>query len=229
MTRFALRTRLRIRAEQFIAKTFRHRVATYWVQTPSMSHAFRAWAGDTKTDVRVLPFAGALPEVPHVKAKEYDFVYIADGEAHKNHRTLVQAWILLKQRGISPLLVLTLSGRDTVLKQWVAQQAAAHGLRIDDLGIRPHAQVPVLYSQSRALIFPSLDESFGLPLVEASALGLPILAGERDYVRDVCRPAETFDPMSAVSIERAVLRFLGKDDIPQLVASAGDFLRNVMD
>ena len=39
-------------------------------------------------------------------------------------------------------------------------------------------------------------ESFGLPLLEASSIDLPIIASESDYVRDVCEPAQTFDPNS---------------------------------
>ena len=58
------------------------------------------------------------------------------------------------------------------------------------------------------MIFPSTSESFGLPLVEAAHLGLPILAPELDYVRDVCSPVQTFDPTSPLSIARAVKRFL---------------------
>ena len=65
-----------------------------------------------------------------------------------------------------------------------------------------------LYANSRALIFPSKSESFGLPLVEAANMGLPIIAAELDYVRDVCIPVQTFDPDSPVSIARAVRRFL---------------------
>jgi glycosyltransferase involved in cell wall biosynthesis len=91
-----------------------------------------------------------------------------------------------------------------------------------------HAEVVKLYVRSSALIFPSLSESFGLPLIEASSLGLPILAGEVDFVRDVCKPAHTFDPTSPVSIERAVLRFIGQEELPQQTASAADFLRHVI-
>jgi glycosyltransferase involved in cell wall biosynthesis len=58
------------------------------------------------------------------------------------------------------------------------------------------------------MIFPSILESFGLPLVEASLMGLPIISSELDYVRDVCVPVQTFDPHSPVSIARAVKRFL---------------------
>lgn len=229
LSRFALRTRLRLQGEQFISKAFRHRVSAYWVQTPSMARSLKQWFGKREVKIAVLPFAAPFEPAPGAAGptEEFDFVYVADGEAHKNHRTLVEAWVRLKDKGLTPSLALTLSQRDIVLKRWIAEKVRIHDLRIHDLGVVPHAQVPALYGRARALIFPSLSESFGLPLIEATALGLPILAGELDFVRDVCVPVETFDPLSVTSIERAVLRFVGKADRPQMTVSAADFLREV--
>ena len=62
------------------------------------------------------------------------------------------------------------------------------------------------------MIFPSLLESFGLPLIEAEYFSTPILAPELDYVRDVVKPHQTFDAQSPVSICSAVLRFLNKEE-----------------
>jgi glycosyltransferase involved in cell wall biosynthesis len=84
------------------------------------------------------------------------------------------------------------------------------GLRIVDLGQMPHERLLGIYGQARALLFASYAESFGIPLIEASKAGLPILAAEMDFVRDVCTPSVTFDPHSPRSIARAVLRFLGE-------------------
>ena len=61
------------------------------------------------------------------------------------------------------------------------------------------------------MIFLSLVESFGLPLIEASKLPLHIVASELDYVRDVCVPKENFNPKSSNSIAVAVRRFLKKE------------------
>jgi glycosyltransferase involved in cell wall biosynthesis len=77
-------------------------------------------------------------------------------------------------------------------------------------------------------LFPSLGESFGLPLIEAQAMGLPILAAELDFVRDVCAPVETFDAQSAVSIARAVRRFLQQAESPRAPATAQEFLARLM-
>ena len=61
-------------------------------------------------------------------------------------------------------------------------------------------------------------------LLEARALGVPVLAPERDYVRDVCEPRQTFDPASPRSIADAVRRFLSpgfRRELPVLSAREG--------
>jgi glycosyltransferase involved in cell wall biosynthesis len=134
---------------------------------------------------------------------------VSDGAPHKNHRRLLQAWAILAGDGIYPTLALTLHpSRDKVLREEVVATSDRHSLRIRDLGQLPHQDLLRLYHRASALLFPSLAESFGIPLIEATEAGLPIIAPELDYVRDVCIPIETFDAHSPRSIARAVKRFL---------------------
>lgn len=215
LSQFKWKTRLRLACERFVSRVFRHRVSEYLVQTPSMQRAVMQWYGSQAPDhgpaVRVLPFLDVYPKSSRDTEirSEWDFLYVADGEAHKNHRVLLSAWRVLAQEGIRPSLALTLSQRDEALRREVELARDREGLKIHDLGQIPRIDVLALYLKSRALIFPSTSESFGLPLVEATRAGLPILASELDYVRDVCVPVQTFDPASPVSIARAVRRFLG--------------------
>lgn len=233
LDQFALKTRLRLIFERFVSRVFRHRVAEYIVQTPSMQRAVLKWYGApdlAQPVVRVLPFVDALhaPIEHNLRTPYWDFVYVADGEAHKNHRALLAAWQLLAQEGLHPSLALTLSPRDAVLKRELEALVVESGLRIKDLGQIPHENVLSLYATARAMIFPSTSESFGLPLIEATHAGLPILASELDYVRDVCTPVETFDPTSPVSIARAVKRFLAVPEPVLQLRSAHDFLRELL-
>lgn len=226
---YRLKTRMRLFVERLVCRIFRQRVAEYIVQTPSMQRAVLQWYGahpPEQPPVRVLPFVETLCKPPerNVRVLDWDFVYVADGEAHKNHWTLLAAWQLLAQDGLHPSLALTLCPRDRALKREVAALSDEAGLRIKDLGRIPHENVFALYTTSRALIFPSISESFGLPLIEATHAGLPILASELDYVRDVCRPVQTFDPTSAVSIARAVKRFLAVPEPLVQLRSPHDFL-----
>ena len=77
-------------------------------------------------------------------------------------------------------------------------------------------------------IYPSTLESFGLPLLEARAAGLPIITGELDYVRDIVDPDETFDPNSPLSMARAVKRFLGRPERRLPADDAERFLERLL-
>jgi glycosyltransferase involved in cell wall biosynthesis len=140
----------------------------------------------------------------------HDFVYVSSGEQHKNHRTLLHAWALLADRGCRPSLCLTLDPTQFPdLVNWIKRYSRENDLNILNIGAISFDEVRSLYVNSKALIYPSLFESFGLPLLEASHAGIPVIASELDYVRDLIEPSQTFDPTSAVSIARAVERHLG--------------------
>lgn len=225
---YSWQTRQRLRFEKTVAFLLRTRCACYWVQTPSMARDLKLWFGKKSVSIRVLPFSQPIVHATPSESAQWDFLYVADGEAHKNHRCLVEAWVLLAQQGNKPSLALTLTKRDESLFAWIDKQIATHELKISNLGQMPHDKLLSLYGQSKALIFPSLSESFGLPLIEARQAGLPILASELDFVRDVCEPVQTFDPASPTSIARAVRRFIGQADLPINPVGAAEFLNALL-
>jgi glycosyltransferase involved in cell wall biosynthesis len=231
LRQFKWRTRLRLLAEQQISRRLRGHVDAYWVQTEAMADAVRVWWGvGALPPVKVLGFAPPLPVMAAVLGapRRFDFIYVADGEAHKNHRRLVAAWDLLAAEGLRPSLALTLSPRDAALRSDIEAMAQARRLHIEFLPPMNHAEVLTAYTQAGALVFPSLGESYGLPLVEAAQVGLPIVAAERDYVRAVCEPAQSFDPESPRSIAQAVQRHLNVAKPPARPASAADFLKALL-
>jgi len=168
-------------------------------------------------------------DAPGDRAKAgHGFLYVASGEPHKNHRNLVEAWALLAGEGIKPGLCLTLDrDRFPDLCGWIEDKAKDMGQNITNVGSIPAQDLEKVYKESLALIYPSDFESLGLPLIEARCAGLPILAAERDYVRDAVDPEETFDPGSPVSIARAVKRFLRIPEEPLPVMNAREYLSKV--
>lgn len=220
LTGLPLRTRLRLIAERLWFR-LRRRDARLIVQSATMAAMAEAAFG---TRAEILPFtATPLPAAPTVEAT-IDYLYVASAEAHKNHATLLQAWQHLAQDGLTPRLGLTLSAAERARLSGPLQAAQAAGARIDLLDPRPVDQMPALYARARAAIYPSLFESFGLPLIEAQAAGLPILAAERDYVRDLIDPVESFDPTAPRSIARAVRRHMGQPDPRPAIRDATGFL-----
>lgn len=223
LSAFPFRDRVRIRLERAWLHRRLANVDEIVVQTPSMARLVEA---HFRRNARVLPFVpDEMPSVRPAAAAEYDFIYVASAEPHKNHRTLTEAWRLLAHDGLRPKLCLVLGNNPAdALIGWIREVATA-----DKLEITLHREVDrgalmQLYTRSGALIFPSSFESLGLPLLEAAAAGLPILAAEIDVVRDVVTPVQTFEPTSPLSIARAVKRYLGHCELPARPLSAADFL-----
>jgi alpha-1,3-rhamnosyl/mannosyltransferase len=69
-------------------------------------------------------------------------------------------------------------------------------------------QLKWLYQQARALLFPSLYEGFGLPVLEAFALRCPVVAADIPPVREITGPqtASLLDPRDAASWAQAIDR-----------------------
>lgn len=227
------RTRLRLAVERiWLARCAPH-AASFVVQTPTMRRLLAQVLPTPGADIAVWPYAASQPPLPRngtaTTAGGAEFIYAASGDAHKNHRRLVQAWVLLAREGLRPGLHLTFDGAAYPgLAAFVDAQRHEHGLAISNLGTLPHAELLDRYRSVDALIYPSLLESFGLPLIEAVAAGLPVIAAELDYVRDILDPAQTFDPLSPVSIARAVKRFMGRSEADLGLMDATGFLARLL-
>ena len=235
---FPIKTRLRLYAERFWLYIRASNVDEFVVQTPSMKAALLSSHCVTNQPVHIRPFAnmsGGYRRTMNEKKdwqglKRYDFIYVASGDPHKNHRQLVEAWCLLAAEGLFPYLFLTLDEMSsTNLCQWIDEHKNQFGLHLENLGVLPHDQIKHRYSQMQALIFPSTFESLGLPLIEARQAGLAVLASELDYVRDVLDPEQVFDPESPLSIARAVKRFMGLNDEPLPLLNAADFMKCILE
>lgn len=201
--------RLRIFFERWWLRSREPYVKQFVVQTPTMQQLTKKALG---RDASVLPFATlpAKKENAHDSGnkKLYDFIYVASGEPHKNHRQLILAWIELAKKNNFPALCLTLDEQHfPQLCSWISSRVKTQGLQVTMTGNLSQSSVLNLYGQARALIYPSLLESFGLPMLEAVSCGLPVLAADIDYVRDVVHPTAVFNPHSAQSIAQAVLEF----------------------
>ena len=221
LRQFSTRPRLRLILERLWFRMRAGAVDEFVVQTPSMRAALARHLAANRSkpglEIRVLPFISGGSRHDRTQPeqedpadetqKAHDFVYVGSGDPHKNHRTLIDAWILLAQADCRPSLALTVDAYAFPdLCHWIEEQKRTHQLLIENHGALPQSRVTDLYRCSAALIFPSTLESFGLPLIEARNEGLPVLAAELDYVRDILDPEQSFDPHSAISIARAVKR-----------------------
>lgn len=174
-----------------------------------------------------LPFRAARHGGSSADKQAFDFLYVASGEPHKNHATLFEAWRLLAGSGDYPTLCVTLQKNQYPELQADLARTLEVGARVFNRFAENSDDLADLYGQARRLIYPSLFESFGLPLIEAQQVGLGLVTAELDYVRDVVEPEQTFDPSSAVSIARAVRRSMGQTSTAPAPISVEAFLNRI--
>jgi glycosyltransferase involved in cell wall biosynthesis len=150
-------------------------------------------------------------------------LYPANMWPHKNHQLLLLALHRLRQRhGVSLPLVLT--GDD--LGQWeTLQETAGHfqlQAQVHYLGYVAAEEVTSLYAGATMLVFPSLYEGFGLPLLEAMRLGCPVAASNLTSIPEVVGEAGLlFDPRSPDSIAEAMHRLIADNTLRQTLSTRG--------
>lgn len=103
--------------------------------------------------------------------------YPAMGHFYKNHRVIIEA--LAKVDRDVEVCFTTERPSNTQIDK-----------RIRHLGILPFEKVCEMYASSDALLFPSCIETFGLPLIEAAMTGIPIIASDLPYAREVLKGYE---------------------------------------
>lgn len=136
--------------------------------------------------------------------KKYDLsrpflYYPAATWPHKNHRTLLAAMKILKERhrfdGELLLTGIAMQSHSEILAE-IDRLGLTDRVRV--LGYLSAEELPFLYNLARLLVFPSLFEGFGIPLVEAMACGCPVVCADATSLPEVAGDAAVlFDPRSA--------------------------------
>jgi glycosyltransferase involved in cell wall biosynthesis len=131
-------------------------------------------------------------------------LYLGSDEKRKNLVTLVMAYLALARRrpGVPPLV---LAGPGS---HW-AQGGSRIGPQIRATGYLERADVRALMSSSAMLVLPSLEEGFGLPVIEAMAAGLPVVCSAGSALSEVAGDAALLvEPRDANALAQSVDRLL---------------------
>jgi glycosyltransferase involved in cell wall biosynthesis len=140
------------------------------------------------------------------KKKKYDFIYPASLMEHKNHKNLIEALIILSKKKIYPKILLTLNLNEVRNSSFLLLKKKFK-LNIT-FRYYKYNNVNYAYNASKALIFPSLNETIGLPILEAAYNYLPILASNRQYATQFVVPQILFEPTDPKDIAKKIQMFL---------------------
>ena len=143
--------------------------------------------------------------------KKYDFCYVSLAHQHKNHVLLFDALEMVAKKGLNLRFAVTIEKDRHDLLDQISRINAIGPVQITNMGVILKEAVCKLYGDSKCLVFPSLEESFGLGLIEAVEMGLDIIAADLRYVYEVVNPSLVFDPNNSQSCANAIERYLTMD------------------
>lgn len=169
---------------------------------------------------------GRLPEVDlerirvtlqslHLVRQSY-FLYPANFWQHKNHEVLLRAFAMARSMGLRDEVKLVCTGAPGSRMDEVVHVSDALGLReaVRFPGFCDDITFSALLGSSLAVVFPSLYEGFGMPVLEAMAAGCPVACSNATSLPEIAGDAALlFDPESPSAVAQAMCRL---DSDPQL-------------
>lgn len=141
------------------------------------------------------------------------FAAVGTLEPRKNLHTALAAHLRLPlpMRRAMPLALIGVEGWLTDSLHAALAASLADGT-VRKLGYVPDDDIPVLTAAARAIVYPSIYEGFGLPVLEAMASGVPVLCSTAPALREVAGPAALLCEPADVEGFTDAMRSLIEDD-----------------
>lgn len=170
----------------------------------------QAWAMPPSAVAHLAPATLPAPTSHRPMAEPY-FVMLGTIEPRKNHLLLLHVWrqlieklgvnaphlVIVGQRGWECEQVVDMLERCSALKSHVVEKRACND-----------AELANWLSHSQALLFPSFVEGFGMPMVEALMLGVPVVASDLPVFREIVGSIPDYlDPMDGVGWRRLIVEY----------------------
>lgn len=183
------------------------------VQTDLMKKKISKNLKINKQNILVYPIFTEFSIKKPIKKIDNTFLYVCSSSAHKNIKRLIEAFNTIKNINSKTLnLDLTISD-ENYFKKVVLANNKNKNLILNNYPNIDESSLCKLYQKSEFLIYPSLIESFGLPLVEAVQFNCKIIASNLPYVNELVNPSEVFDPFSVLTIAKSIDTVIESDNI----------------
>ncbi len=152
------------------------------------------------------------------------FLFIGTLHPRKNLLRLLDAFARVVSAGDDDAASLALAGKVGWLAEPILARAQAPDLRdrVRILGYVPDRDLAALLMGAVALVYPSLHEGFGFPVLEAQSLGVPVLTAATSSLPEVAGDAALYvDPFDVESIAAGLVHLLQDPDLRADLARRG--------
>jgi glycosyltransferase involved in cell wall biosynthesis len=139
-----------------------------------------------------------------MSSEEDYFFHVGGTSPHKNTEKCIEAFLATGLEGYK--LVVSGMGKECELcKKYESNRVLFTGWISDE-------EIATYYKNAKAVVFPSLKEGYGLPIIEAFTFGVPVITSNINPMKEIAGDgAVLIDPFSLDSISNA-LNLLAKDD-----------------
>src|SRR5215831_2422372 len=150
-------------------------------------------------------------------------LYAGNVKPHKNVERLIQAFHLVRQRGLDHLKLVIIGDE---VSRYAALRRAVHKHQLHQyvrfLGYVPEETLAVMYRLAGVFVFPSLYEGFGLPPLEAMASGTPVVTSNVSSLPEVVGDAAILvDPYDPQAIAKGIAKILTDEAIRRELRQKG--------
>lgn len=157
----------------------------------------------------------------HLTPQEY-LLYPANFWPHKNHARLIDAFAQYTQENMTNVKLVCTGSPNTYQCQLVDTCKKKSLENIIFPGYLEDSALNTLMKYSRGVIFPSLYEGFGLPVIEAMAMSIPVACSTAGSLPEVADDgALFFDPNSSIDIAHAIGQLITNDDLRKALIEKG--------
>ena len=140
-----------------------------------------------------------------------NITYVGSFEERKNLPRLIEAFaasIPYLEDSINLILAGKYYGSERDLIDEVIKNQKIEN-RVTIKGYLSDAEIETVFKQTKLLVFPSLHEGLGLPLLEAMGRGIPAVASNVSSMEVILRGLDnTFDPLSIISMSKKIIKYM---------------------
>lgn len=164
------------------------------------------------------------PSTPPLQCARPYLLFLSTIQPRKNVGRIVEAFAAIAEQIPHDLILAGKIGwRAAEILAKIEQQPAAVQDRIHLPGFVPDAEKTALIKGAAAFVYPSLNEGFGFPLLEANACGVPVITADGSSLAELAATggALTIDPQDSTALGEAILRVLSDGALRQRLITAG--------